>query len=62
MKLNIMVHTVNFCGDHAADACIALDAKDGETVEQLVERARLGKNEYAGKGERIEIRLSHKAA
>lgn len=59
MKLNILVHTVNFCGDHAADTCIALDPKPGETIEQLVERAQLGKNEYAGKGECIAIRLVH---
>lgn len=62
MKLSILVHTVNFCGDHGADACIALDAKEGETVEQLVARASLGKNQYAGKGERIEIRLIHEEA
>ena len=62
MKLSILVFTQNYCGDHSADACIALDAKDGETIEQLISRAKLGKNEYAGKSEHIQIRISYEEA
>jgi hypothetical protein len=59
MKVSILVHTINFCGDHSADACIALDYKEGETVDQLIERAQLGRNQYAGKGEFVALRLAH---
>ena len=60
MNINILIYTVNFCGDHAQDSCIALDYIQGETVEQLIERALIGKrSEYAGKGEKIELRLTH---
>lgn len=62
MKISILVYTQNFCGDHSTDACIALDAKENETVEQLIERAKLGKNNYAGKSEYIAIRQSHEEA
>jgi len=60
MKLSLLVHTVHFCGDHAQDACIALEPIDGETIEQLVERAKLGQNSWAGDGEYIAIRLVHR--
>jgi hypothetical protein len=59
-QISILVHTVNFCGDHAQDAFIALEQIPGETVEDLLERAKLGKNQYAGQGEFIAIRVLHK--
>ena len=61
-QFSILVRTVNFCGDHAADADIALTPKEGETIEQLIVRAKLGENSYAGKGEHITIRLVHDEA
>jgi hypothetical protein len=59
MKLSILVQTSHFRGDHASDQCIAIEQKPDETVEQLVKRASLGENKYAGQGEVIEIRLIH---
>jgi hypothetical protein len=59
MKINILVHTVTFCGDHAQDAFIALEPIPGETVDDLVKRAKFGTNSYAGQGEFIAIRAVH---
>jgi hypothetical protein len=59
MSISILVHTVNFCGGHAQDQYIALEPIPGETVDDLVKRAKLGKNQYAGQGEFIAIRRTH---
>lgn len=56
MKIQIMLHTVDFRGDHAADVCRVVEYKPGETVEQLCERTGLGNNKYAP-GENLQIRL-----
>lgn len=59
--LTIMVCTADYRGDHAADIAIALEYRPGETVEQLVGRAQLGRNPHA-RGELVEIRLAQETA
>ena len=56
MKIQIMLHTTQYRGDHSADICRVVEHKANETIEQLCERAALGKNEYA-QGECLQIRL-----
>lgn len=46
MTVNILFHTINFCGDHAADISVAVTPIEGETVDQLVKRVGFGR-EYA---------------
>ncbi len=56
MKLSIMLRTTDYRGDHAADACIAYDVADGETVQQLAERLLVDES-YIRKGAKVvEIR------
>jgi len=38
MKISVIQRTLDFRGDHAADVAIAHDLKEGETVQELVER------------------------
>lgn len=56
MKLSIVLRTIDFRGDHAADAFIVHELRNGETVEQLAERL-LQKEAYIRDGAKvIEIR------
>lgn len=56
MKIQIMLHTVDYRGDHSADVCRCVEHKPGETVEDLCKRVGIGTNERAV-GESIEIKL-----
>lgn len=56
MKIQIMLHTADFRGDHAADVWRVVEYSPGESIEELCKRAGLGENKYA-KGECLEIRL-----
>lgn len=38
MKIAVMHRTEDYRGDHAADVSIAIDTKEGETVEDLAKR------------------------
>lgn len=38
MKLNILHQTEHFRGDHAADVALAVEPREGETIEELVAR------------------------
>ncbi len=42
MKLNILVWTTDYRGDHSADVRIAYEAQENETVQQLAERLLQG--------------------
>lgn len=41
MKIAILLRTSENRGDHAADVSIALEQKENETLEQLIDRAGL---------------------
>jgi hypothetical protein len=57
MKTSIMLRTVDFRGDHAADALIVYDLLEGETVAALVSRL-IGHNKYIDpEREIIELRI-----
>lgn len=43
MKLNILLRTSEYRGDHSADVARAFDPKPEETVEQLVKRVEMNK-------------------
>lgn len=51
--ISIIVRTVQFRGDHEADIGVAMHAIDGETVADLVRRAKMCPEQ----GDYIEIRL-----
>lgn len=38
MKLSVLLKTIDFRGDHAADVAIAHELRSGETVEELAHR------------------------
>lgn len=59
MKIQIMLHTTDYRGDHAADVCRVVEYKPGETIEALCERSALGANLGNGRavGENLQIRL-----
>ncbi len=54
MKISIMLHTQDYRGDHSADINLAVEHKEGETVAELMTRAKVGDG---GRGEYLEIRL-----
>lgn len=56
MKYAILFHTAEYRGDHAADICRVIEPVEGETVEALIARVKLGSNQYAA-GEYIALRL-----
>ena len=54
--ISVLLHTVDYRGDHAADAVVAHELLPGETVEALASRL-MGHDSYVGPGrEWIEIR------
>ena len=52
MKIQVTLVTSDYRGDHAADVRIAYEARDGETVAELVQRVRADK-----RGDCIELRV-----
>ena len=67
MKYVVMLHTSDYRGDHAADVCAVHEAKDGETVHDLVHRLlrETNEDEFAtvkARYEYIEIRPVVEAA
>jgi len=58
MKLNILLKTADYRGDHAADVAVALDPVPGETVEELVQRSGMLSLDSRKGPEVIEIRLA----
>lgn len=50
MKMNILLHTTDYRGDHSAEVCSAQEILHQETVEQLAERILSNKFDW------IEIR------
>lgn len=57
--ISILLHTMDYRGDHSTDVVLAIAEIPGETVEQLVGRT-IGKNKYVnGASEHIEIRIAH---
>jgi len=54
--ISVLLHTVDYRGDHAADVVIAYEVLPGETVEALASRL-MGHDQYVSPGcEWIEIR------
>lgn len=61
MKLLVLLHTVDYRGDHSADVTIAHELQAGETVEALAERL-LQNEPYIRDGAKvIEIRVIQEA-
>lgn len=56
-KYAILFHTTDYRGDHSADICRVIAPIEGETIDALIARIKLGENSYGGKGDYIAIRL-----
>lgn len=56
-KYAIMHYTADYRGDHATDICRIVNPVPEETIDQLIDRVKLGQNNAGAKGDYIAIRL-----
>lgn len=56
MKLSILLRTIDFRGDHAAEVAEAHTLRDGETLEDLADRLLQDESYIHAKHKVIEIR------